>query len=81
MYEPALERLLRAAVERLRRDLSRSVPGMAERTWTWLEALSRGRPVNEYFDPDWGFPLLSLPWWTAHTLTTHPDRRFHADLV
>jgi hypothetical protein len=81
MYEPALERLLRAAVERLRRDLSRSVPGMAERTWTWLEALSRGRPVNEYFDPDWGFPLLSLPWWTAHTLTTHPDRRFHADLI
>jgi hypothetical protein len=76
-----MHELIPAATSRLDSRIRQAVPLVEHAAQAWLNSLSRGRPLAEYFAPDWGFPLFQLPQVLEALVTSRSDARFRADLT
>lgn len=81
MNDPQLDAWLSAALARLRAELSRSAPVLAERVWAWLQQLAASSEPADYFRHPLAFPALSLPHWLAQSLYPDSNAPLAADIV
>jgi len=81
MYDQALSNAITAAFSRLRAEMERAGPFMAEQTLSWIGQLFGGAQPEDYFKHPFAFPMLLLPWWLEKAIRQDPDISFQSDLV
>lgn len=81
MYEPALSRLISAAVSRLQADAAQAAPFLGQQITGWIRQLAGSREPEDYFKHPLAFPALLLPWWLEKSWTDAPDPSMQADLA
>jgi hypothetical protein len=80
MPDPPLFRMATWAERRLRAELERLAPFMAERVSDWIEKLFGGASLSEVFTRPSAFPILAMPGWLEESLGTS-DKRRQAELA
>jgi hypothetical protein len=81
IYDPELDRVIRAAFEKFDRTLDAAGTVLACHVRDWLEAVCGEDPPQEAFKHPLSYPMLLFPWWVEKSLCQAPDLSWHADLV
>jgi hypothetical protein len=81
MGDELLGTIIGEALERIRANLERGTPYMAQRLLAWMESLWPGHQLEEYWTHPVGFPLLLAPWWLEQALRQKHDESFQLDLI
>lgn len=76
--DPRLVRIAAISVERLRADMRRSAPFLADGLFRWLEELFAGSPLADRFLDLAAFPIVPLPWWVEESFGTPDEERQEA---
>lgn len=79
--ENQFRELVRLACVRLRAELGKHAPFLAEQVSAWMAKLSPTGEPQDYFLYPRFFPLLHLPWWAAKNFTSEPDAAFLSDVL
>jgi hypothetical protein len=81
MDDESLEKIVAAALARLRISVECGTPFMGQCILEWLGSLYPNHSLQEYCTHPDAFPLLLTPWWLEKTLRETLDTSFQLDLV
>lgn len=81
MYEPQHKEVIVESVNRISRQLNRTMPYLADELQVWMKDLAGSLEPADYFMHPVAFPFLLLPWWLEHQLSGEHDETFQADLA
>jgi hypothetical protein len=81
MVDELLGNIIAAALERIRVNVERGTPHMAQRLLEWMNSLYPDHSLQEYCTHPESFPLLLAPWWLEEALRQKPDTSFQLDLI
>jgi len=81
MGDELLGNIIAAALERIRANVERGTPYLAQRLLEWMNSLYPDHSLHEYCTHPESFPLLLAPWWLEEALRQKPDTSFQLDLI
>ena len=80
-YDPKLIRIIGSADRRIKSDLRRTAPFMAEKTESWMRHCYGEVALSDYFSHPEAYPMFLLPWLLEETIVPDHDLEFQSNVV
>lgn len=80
-YDPKLIEIIGSADQRIKSELRRAAPFMAEKTEAWMRHCYGEGALSAYFSHPEAYPMFLLPWLLEETIVPDHDLEFQSDVA